>query len=109
MKDVLMIVLLLSGAAFILSAAVGLVRMPDVFCRAHAFGVAAAMGISLMFVALWVEIGAEEAGVKLLLGILFQFATIPVAGHLFSLVGFHKGLPRWKPGAPDHGRDKGKR
>ncbi len=100
MKEVLAAALLLSGAMFIFLAALGLVRFPDVFCRSHALGVAASLGLSLILLGLWIQLGTEEAGVKLLLGILFQFATIPVASHLFSLVGYRKKLPLWSPPSP---------
>jgi multicomponent Na+:H+ antiporter subunit G len=94
-------ILLLSGVALMLVAAVGLVRLPDVYCRSHAVAKGMTLGISLMLVALWLHLGAEEAGFKVFVAILFQMATIPVAGHILTMIARHKGVPRWQRDAPE--------
>jgi multicomponent Na+:H+ antiporter subunit G len=88
-------ILLLSGMSLMLIAAVGLVRLPDVYCRSHAVAKGMTLGISLMLVALWLHLGPEEAGFKVFVAILFQMATIPVAGHVLTMIAHQKGVPRW--------------
>lgn len=108
MSHVLAAFLLVLGAAFILVAAIGLVRLPDVLCRSHAVAKAATLGIFSLLLGLWLAMGSEAAGFKVLLAILFQVATIPVASHLVGLLALRKNLPRWKeaggrgsgPGSP---------
>ncbi len=97
MQMLLTSLLLLSGTAFMLIAAIGMVRLPDVFCRAHALTKAITIGLSLLLLALWCHRGDQLTGFKVLLAIAFQFLTVPVAGHLFGLLAYQKNVPRWKP------------
>lgn len=96
-QDGIVAALALAGAAFIVLAAVGLLRLPDIYCRAHALGKAMTLGLILVLLALWVELGVAEAGLILPLAILFQLLTIPVGGHLLCRLAKRRGLPRWRP------------
>lgn len=91
--------LVLLGAAFTLLAALGVTRLPDVYCRAHALGKASTMG----FICLCVGYGVfttEPSWLKLGAAIVFQLTSIPLAGHLFCLVAMRRGAPRHQPRAP---------
>ena len=88
--------LMLLGSGFILIASIGLIRLPDILCRSHAMGKAMTMGITLVLLGVGLELGLEVAGLKVTLAILFQFLTIPVAGHLLTLLAYRKNLPRWR-------------
>ncbi|GAB4241617.1 MAG: hypothetical protein OHK005_04810 [Candidatus Methylacidiphilales bacterium] len=90
--------LVLSGSIFILISAIGLLRFPDLYCRAHSMGKAMTLGITLLLLGLWVHLGVELSGLKVVLAIFFQFLTIPVAGHLLCLLASRKNLPRWRGG-----------
>lgn len=92
--------LILSGSLFILISAIGILRLPDVFCRAHAMGKGMTLGITLILFGLWLHLGLEDAGIKVPLAILFQFATIPVASHLLSLLAYKKKIPVHNPDKP---------
>jgi multicomponent Na+:H+ antiporter subunit G len=94
----------LSGSGFILIAAIGIIRLPDVFCRSHALGKGMTLGITLILLGLWLHLGLDEAGIKVPLAIFFQFATIPVAGHLLSLLAYKKKIPFFTPRNPDKTR-----
>jgi multicomponent Na+:H+ antiporter subunit G len=96
--DILAAVFLLGGAFFVLVSAIGIVRLPDMLCRAHALAKAMTLGISLMLGGLWLSLllGAEVNGLKLLLAVGFQLLTIPVASHLLSLLAWERNLPRWR-------------
>lgn len=89
---------MICGVGFMLAAAVGLVRMPDLFCRSHAVAKAMTLGVILMLIGLWLVLGQKGQGssLKILLAIFFQLLTIPVAGHLLSQVAWEKKLPRWR-------------
>jgi multicomponent Na+:H+ antiporter subunit G len=88
------LLLLLGGAFFMIVAAVGVAKLPDVYCRAHAVGKAMTLGIILLLLALGVLVPAV-AWWKVGLAVFFQFATIPVASHLFCLVAYRKRVRRW--------------
>jgi multicomponent Na+:H+ antiporter subunit G len=96
MIDLLASLLLIFGAGFILIAAIGLVRLPDVLCRSHAVAKASTLGIFSMLLGLWIELGAGAVGLKIVLALVFQVATIPAASHLVSLLAKQKNLPRWR-------------
>jgi len=94
MRELLTIALLLFGAGFVVVAAVGVVRMPDVLCRSHAVTKANTLGIFAMLLGLWVHLGDESVGLKIMLAIVFQGVTIPVAAHLISLLAWHGEIAR---------------
>jgi multicomponent Na+:H+ antiporter subunit G len=88
----------LGGAFFVLAAAIGIVRLPDVLCRSHALAKGMTLGISLMLAGLWIHLGRAEdtSGLKIALAVFFQLLTIPVSSHLLSLLAWQQDLPRWR-------------
>ncbi|HOC00418.1 MAG TPA: monovalent cation/H(+) antiporter subunit G [Verrucomicrobiota bacterium] len=96
MNDVLTSLLTLSGALLVLAAAIGVLRLPDVLCRAHAVAKALTLGIFLMLLGLWVDQGQKQAALKIFLAIFFQVVTIPIGSHLIALLAFEKNIPRWR-------------
>jgi multicomponent Na+:H+ antiporter subunit G len=98
LTTILVGVCLLSGAFFMLAAAVGIVRLPDVLCRSHALAKAMTLGIILMLAGLWLHLGREEgfSGLKITLAVFFQVVTVPVASHLLSLLAWERNLSRWR-------------
>ena len=93
-RDILTAALGLGGALVILISMVGLVRLPDALCRAHALGKGMTLGISMLLLSLWLSLGTELAGLKVLAAVFFQFLTIPVASHLLARVVVERGYPR---------------
>jgi multicomponent Na+:H+ antiporter subunit G len=96
MKDFATVFLLLVGSFFILTAAIGIIRLPDVLCRLHAVAKALTLGVFLLLLALWVHLGEKQTAFKIMVAIFFQIVTIPVSSHLISLLAFQKDLPRWR-------------
>lgn len=95
MIDVIKAVLLLSGAAFMLLAAVGVLRMPDLLTRMHATTKAATLGVALVMVAVALHF-AEVAVVARASGvILFLLMTAPVAAHIIGRAGYFVGSKLW--------------
>jgi multicomponent Na+:H+ antiporter subunit G len=93
-KELLTCALLLGGLSLMLLAAIGMLKFPDVFCRGHAQTTAMTLGISSMLLALWLHLGTTQAGAAVVFGIAAQVLTIPVAGHMISLLSFQKRVPR---------------
>lgn len=94
-RDLLGASVMFVGAFLVVVAAVGTVRLPDVYCRAHALGKALTLGIVLLLIGYGLYI-PEAQWLKITVIVLFQFVTIPVASHLFCLVAYRKGVRRWK-------------
>lgn len=95
LTQILACTLLTSGVFFIVIAAIGVLRFPDMLCRAHAVSKALTMGIALMLLGS-MFIFDRTSDIKFLLAIVFQFLTIPVGGHLASHIAYKKRLPRWR-------------
>lgn len=82
------------GGFFLLVAGVGVLRLPDAYCRCHALGKAMSLGVILLLLALGIVV-TELAWWKVGAAILAQLVTIPVASHLFCLIAYRRGLRRW--------------
>lgn len=90
--NILSWIFLLSGSAFIVIGALGLVRMPDVFTRVHAAGITDTAGAGLLLAGLMIQGGLTIATFKLFcLLVLFLFTT-PVATHALSRAALHAGI-----------------
>ena len=83
--------LLLSGAFFLLTGALGMVRLPDVFTRMHAAGMADTMGAGLILVGLCVYSGANTVTLRLVLVLAFLWFTSPIATHALAKAALSGG------------------
>ncbi|MEO1481060.1 MAG: monovalent cation/H(+) antiporter subunit G [Myxococcota bacterium] len=88
--------LLLLGAAFSLLAAVGLVRLPDLFLRMHAATKAGTLGAGLILAASATESQSITVLTRIVAGIIFLVVTAPVAAHLLGRSGYLTKVPLWE-------------
>ena len=85
--------LLLTGGFFSLVGAIGLVRLPDFFCRMHAPTKASTLGVGGILLASMAFSAAQgSAGFAELLITLFVFVTAPVSANLLAQAALHLGL-----------------
>jgi multicomponent Na+:H+ antiporter subunit G len=84
------------GALLMLLAAVGVLRLPDVFSRMHAGTKAASLALALILVAAAVLTPDAVARVKLVVAVAFQFFTAPVAAHLIGRAAYRAGVPLYE-------------
>ena len=91
MRDVLSAVLMLTGVALAVVAALGLVRFPDVFSRMHAATKPSTLGLLLITIGAAVRMEEGSDAVKLLLVAAFQFVTAPVAAHMIGRAAYRSG------------------
>jgi multicomponent Na+:H+ antiporter subunit G len=84
------------GVAFVLLAAVGILRFPDVLTRTSASTKAAGLGVALVLAGAAFLFGTTEAAVKLTLAVALQFATAPVSGHVIGRAAYRSGAPLWE-------------
>lgn len=103
MKEIVIALSLVLGTGLVLTAGIGLLRLPDLFCRSHAVAKASSLGIFLLLIALWLHLAPDVSGLKLLLAIFFQIVTIPVSSHLVGMLAQEKRAPRWRPPADTRG------
>lgn len=89
-------VLLVIGAVFSVLAAVGLLRLPDLYTRMHAASKAGTVGSGLALVAIAVLSNDVPVILRALTGVLFLLLTAPVAAHLLARAAYSAGF---RPGA----------
>ncbi len=87
---------LLSGAIISLLAAVGVLRLPDVFMRMHAATKSGVVGCGLILLSVALVDGGVGTAVKVTIAILFLLLTTPVAGHLLGRAAYVSGAPLWR-------------
>jgi multicomponent Na+:H+ antiporter subunit G len=96
MKEVIIAFLLVAGAGFIFVAALGMLRMPDLFTRMSCNAKAATLGLGLLLLGLAVHFGQLDVTSRALATIGFIILTTPVASHRIGRVAYLDGAPLWE-------------
>jgi multicomponent Na+:H+ antiporter subunit G len=97
-------ILLVLGGCFMLLAAVGLLRLPDLLLRMSATAKAATLGAALSVLGASLHFGDPGTVARAVVIIAFLFLTAPVASHMIGRAGYHKGMPLWEGTIADEGR-----
>jgi multicomponent Na+:H+ antiporter subunit G len=84
--------LLIAGSLLLLVTGLGLLRLPDLYTRVHAGGMADTLATFLIFVGLSFQSGFSLVTVKLLMVIVFVFFTSPTASYALAHASFVAGL-----------------
>lgn len=80
--------LILAGGGFMLTGAIGVLRLPDFYMRLHAAGMTDTMGAALLVAGMLLQAGFGQTGLKLLLIMLFVIITSPIATHALINAAF---------------------
>jgi len=88
---VVALVLVAFGVLMILLAAVGLLRLPDVYMRSHAAGKAATLGVCSVLLGVAAALGEPGAWARVVLAVAFLFFTIPVGAQLVARAALRNG------------------
>jgi multicomponent Na+:H+ antiporter subunit G len=86
MIDYIIAALIILGSLFILVAAIGVVKLQDVYMRMHAITKAASLGTLLLLVAVIISFPTWIVIIEGLMIILFIIMTAPVASHAIGRV-----------------------
>ncbi len=103
--DIITWILLIAGAAFVVTGGIGLVRLPDIFTRLHPVGMTDTMGAGLILLGLMLQSGFSFVTVKLVLILAFLLFTTPTATHALAHAALLSGRKPWvkKDGARKDG------
>lgn len=96
MNEFVYIALLMIGGVFLLTAAIGVFRMPDLFTRMQTATKAATLGIGCVLLAVAVYMNDFGVAIRAVLTILFFFLTAPVAAHMIGRAAYFIGVPLWQ-------------
>ena len=84
MTDLLALIVLLAGCFFIFAGTVGMLRLPDVYCRLHAMTKADNLGLLLICLSLALLDGQPRTALLLLLIWLLALLASTVSAHLIA-------------------------
>lgn len=96
MREMISLLLLLTGAVFVFIAALGVVRMPDMFLRMSAASKAGSLGASLALLAAALYFYDLAIAIRVIATIAFIFLTTPVAAHLIARAAYVNDVPLWE-------------
>ena len=105
--DVLSWALILAGAFFALTAALGLVRLPEFFSRTHSAGILDTLGAGLILLGFGLQSGFSLVSVKLALVLAFILITGPTAAHALARSALQTGVRPRTDDAPREGGEAG--
>jgi multicomponent Na+:H+ antiporter subunit G len=88
--------LVFTGFFFIVSGAIGILRLPDFYTRLHAMGKCDTLGVALVVLGLALLEGPTLNGLKILLVIFFIGLANPTATHALGRAAHRAGLVPWK-------------
>lgn len=101
MIEVISIVLISAGFLFFFATSVGVVRLPDFYCRMHAAGKGDTLSTALILTGLALYNLAHFSGDALLVSVkimfiaVFIFLASPTASHAILDAGFETGAEPW--------------
>ena len=86
---------LAGGAFFLLASAIGMLRLPDFYCRLHASGNSETLGVMLSFMGLVIYEGPTLTSLKMIMIFLLIFLGNPIGTHILSKAAYKSGHHVW--------------
>ncbi len=94
--DILSVLFILAGLFFLIVAAIGVIRLPDVFSRAHAVSLTDSLGAFLMLVGLALHEGLSKNNLKIIAVLALLYIQNPVITHATIRAALRTGLKPWR-------------
>ena len=95
MTDVLTSVLWVGGSVFAFLAALGVLRMPDVFTRMQASTKASTLGLGCLLLGSALQLADLASIIRLISIGAFIFLTTPVSAHVIARASYRANVPLW--------------
>jgi multicomponent Na+:H+ antiporter subunit G len=93
--EVAVVALLAGGVFFGLVAAVGIIRLPDLYTRTHAASKTDTLGAGFSLAAVALVLNAQLPTVKAVLLLVFLFITNPTAAHAIARAAADQDIEPW--------------
>lgn len=93
--EIAVVALLAGGVFFGLVAAVGIVRLPDLYTRTHAASKTDTLGAGFSLAAVALVLNAQLPTVKTILLLVFLFITNPTAAHAIARAAADQDIEPW--------------
>lgn len=91
----LAVVLVAGGVFFSLVAVVGIVRLPDLYTRAHATSKSDTLGTILSLAGVALVLQTEVTVAKTVFLLLFMLVTNPTAAHAIARAAYDQDITPW--------------
>ena len=76
-------------------ASIGIIRLPDLYCRMQAASKAGTLGVALLVLAVAVYFNTIAFWTLAATIVVFLLLTAPIAGHLIARSAYFVDVPRW--------------
>jgi multicomponent Na+:H+ antiporter subunit G len=96
MTDIVTAIAWLAGSAFALLAAVGVLRMPDVFTRMQASTKASTLGLGCLLIGAALQLGDFASLIRVASIGAFVLLTTPVSGLVIARAAYFADVPLWE-------------
>ena len=94
--EILSMIFIVAGLFFLIVAAIGVIRLPDVFSRSHAVSLADSVGAFLMLIGVALHEGLGKNTLKILVVLALLFILNPVIAHATIRAALRSGVKPWK-------------
>ena len=105
MTDVATGILWMVGSSFAFLAALGVLRMPDVFTRMQASTKASTLGLACLLIGAGLQLADLGSIIRLLSIGAFTLVTTPVSAHLIARAAYRADIPLWDGTVLDERRE----
>ena len=95
------------GAAFVLLAGIGLLRLPDALTRASAVSKAAVLGVGLVLLGVVLDQPDLRTSAVVLVVLVLHVLTVPLSGLAIGTAGYAAGAARPPATTYDEPREQG--
>jgi multicomponent Na+:H+ antiporter subunit G len=93
------------GAVLMLLAAVGMVRMPDLYSRMQSATKASTLGVGCTMLAVAIDFSDLAITTRVALIVAFVFLTAPISAQMIGRAAYYVGVPLWEGTTLDELRD----
>jgi multicomponent Na+:H+ antiporter subunit G len=94
-REILVSFFLLIGGFLSIAAAIGVIRLPDLFTRMHAATKTGTIGVSSIALAMMIHFSEVTVTSRGILVIAFFLLTAPVAAHMIGRAAYRSGVNLW--------------
>ena len=94
-RIVAILLTLVVGLFFTLVSTAGVLRLPDVYARAHTASQADTLGAGFALLGVALSLGVSSTTVKTVLLLFFIFVTNPTAAHAIARAAHEEGVEPW--------------
>lgn len=89
------VALVAGGVFFSFVAVVGIIRLPDLYARAHATSKSDTLGTILSLAGVALVLGTDVAAAKTVFLLLFMLITNPTAAHAITRAAYDQDIEPW--------------